>query len=80
MNYFNVLPIEAAIRQYGKRPILAVSSSEDERSVEAVTRLKELAGGKIIDKMYDNAGHGTEILSAGVGLESLILDFFSKNL
>ncbi len=61
LNYFNVLPIEAAFRSYTPRPVLAVVSSEDLRSVEAVTELKGMGSSGLTTEVVDNAGHGTEM-------------------
>jgi dienelactone hydrolase len=80
LNYFNALPMEPAFKSYGARPLMAVASSEDQRSVEAVEKLKKVFSGKIITEIYENAGHGTEILETNAASESLISAFFAKNL
>jgi pimeloyl-ACP methyl ester carboxylesterase len=79
LNYFHVLPTEPAVRKYGPRPMLVVASSEDVRSVEAVDVYKKL-GGAVTAKIYDNAGHGTEILDAKKDLAMGILDFLRTSL
>ncbi len=79
LNYFSVLPTEGPVKAYAPRPLLAVASSEDLRSVEAVKAYAQLDSGTST-RLFDNAGHGTDILQADVGLEKLILDFLAENL
>lgn len=79
LNYFNELPTEGPVKKYKGRPMLAVSSSEDLRSVETVDAYRSAMPG-IEVKLYENAGHGTDILDAGVGLDGVILSFLKKNL
>ncbi|MCB2205356.1 alpha/beta fold hydrolase [bacterium] len=79
LNYFNVLPTRDAVGRLGGRPLFAVASSEDLRSVETVDAYKEIVPG-IATKIYEDAGHGTDILDAGVGLDAEILSFLKKNL
>ncbi|MFZ1731733.1 MAG: alpha/beta fold hydrolase [Bacteroidota bacterium] len=79
LNYFNELPTEGPVKKYKGRPLLAVASSEDLRSVETVDAYRAVVSG-IEVKLYENAGHGTDILDAGVGLDSVILSFLKKNL
>ncbi|MDT8324769.1 MAG: alpha/beta fold hydrolase [Bacteroidota bacterium] len=79
LNYFNELPTEDAVRSYAGRPLLAVASSEDLRSVETVDAYRAIAP-SMETKIYRDAGHGTDILDAGVGLGAEILAFLKKNL
>jgi pimeloyl-ACP methyl ester carboxylesterase len=79
LNYFNELPTEAAARSWGARPMLAVASSEDVRSVETLQAYAKLASGTQT-QLYDNAGHGTDMLSSARGLDRLIADHLKKNL
>lgn len=79
LNYFNELPTEGPVKKYKGRPMLAVASSEDLRSVETVDVYRAALPG-IEVKMYESAGHGTDILDAGVGLDGVILTFLKKNL
>jgi dienelactone hydrolase len=79
LNYFNELPTEGPVRKFKGRPLLAVASSEDLRSVETVQSYKNIAP-SMLSKIYENAGHGTDILDAGVGLDGEILAFLKKNL
>ena len=80
LNYFNVLPIEPALAQFARGALLAVASAEDLRSVEAVEKIKGLAKTELTTKIFDNAGHGTDILDANVGLQEMIVQFLKKNL
>ena len=79
LNYFHVLPTEPAVAAYGSRPMLAVASSEDVRSVEAVDAYKNI-GGAVRTLVFDNAGHGTEILQAKGDLTQNIIDFLRASL
>jgi dienelactone hydrolase len=80
LNFFNVLPIEPAVSQYARGAMLAVASAEDLRSVEAIDKIKGIAKSDLTTKIYDNAGHGTDILEANVGLQDIIAQFLKKNL
>ena len=74
LNYFNELPTEDAVKKFKGRPLLAVASSEDLRSVETVDAYKAAVPSMQV-QMYENAGHGTDILDAGVGLADVISAF-----
>lgn len=81
LNYFDNLPTEPAIRKYGARPVLIVAAEDDQESAEASRRLDKLATGDTHQlQIYKQGGHGTGILTAGVGLDKLLLQFFEKNL
>ena len=80
-NYFGNLPTMPAIEKYGARPVLIVAAEDDADSASASRRLDELAvGDKHQLQIYPKGGHGTGILSAGVGLEKTLLEFFRGNL
>jgi pimeloyl-ACP methyl ester carboxylesterase len=79
LNYFNELPTEDAIKKVASRPIFAVASKEDVRSVETLDAYAKVAKSMRAER-YDNAGHGTDILAANVGLERAIVEFLKKNL
>jgi len=79
LNYFNELPTEAPLKAYSGRPLLVAASSEDLRSVETVETYRRIAPGMAVE-MYEGAGHGTDILDAGVGLDAVITAFLKKNL
>lgn len=80
LNYFKVLPTEDAVQKLGPTAVLAVASSEDLRSVEAVERYKELLNDRISTKIYADIGHGTDMLSGEKELAQLIKDFLFKSL
>jgi pimeloyl-ACP methyl ester carboxylesterase len=79
LNYFNELPTEDAARSWGARPMLAVASSEDVRSVETLQAYAKLASGAQT-QLYENAGHGTDMLTSARGIDKLITDHLKKNL
>jgi hypothetical protein len=79
LNYFNELPTKGAVNKCKGRPMLAVASSEDLRSVETIEAYRVTAP-DIQTKIYESAGHGTDILDAGVGLDTAILTFLKKYL
>lgn len=79
LNYFNELPTEQPLRRFGDRPLLVTASSEDLRSVETVEAYRRIAPSMQVQE-YANAGHGTDILEAGVGLDTRIREFMKKNL
>ncbi|MDH7515214.1 MAG: alpha/beta fold hydrolase [Bacteroidota bacterium] len=79
INYFNVLPIEDAVRGF-KGAVFAAASNEDVRSADAVKKIDEWTGGRATTKLFDNAGHGTDMLGAGVGLTQTTIAFLKENL
>lgn len=79
LNYFNELPTEEPLRRYKARPLLVAASSEDLRSVETVDAYRKIAPSMEVEA-YEDAGHGTDILDAGVGLDGRISSFLKKNL
>lgn len=79
MNYFNVLPIEAAVKKY-TGSMLAVASAKDVRSADAVKKISTLAPSKSTAQMYDDAGHGTDMFDAKVGLERVLITFLGTHL
>ncbi len=80
MNYFNVLPIEPAVRKLGGRPVLLLASSEDVRSVDAVGKIVAIHNATTRKLILENCGHGTEMLGCNSSVISAILDFISANL
>lgn len=78
-NYFGNLPTEPAVEKYAPRPVLIVAAEDDAESAAASRLLDKLAtGDKHQLQIYPKGGHGTGVLNAGVGLDKLLLDFFSK--
>jgi dienelactone hydrolase len=81
LNYFMNLPTEPAIQEYGDRPILIVAAEDDAESANATRRLDSLVqGNRHQAKVFPGGAHGTGILESGVGLDQLLLEFFSKSL
>ncbi len=81
LNYFGNLATEPAIENYGARPVLLVAAEDDTESAAAARRLDSLAAGERHKaQIYERGGHGTAILSAKVGLDKLLIDFFKANL
>jgi len=80
-NYFGNLPTMPAIEKYASRPILIVAAEDDAESATASRRLDKLAAGdKHQLQIYKKGGHGTAILTAGVGLDKTLLEFFRQTL
>ena len=71
---------EDAMIQLGMVPIMFAASSEDEYAASSSTRLDSLAIGDHNLIMYDGAGHGTNMLSAGVGLADRIVEWLARYL
>ncbi len=66
---------EASMQPYGNRPILFVASKTDAYAAQTVATLSGLAQGKAKTQLYDNAGHGTQMLGGADGLEDLIANW-----
>ena len=79
MNFFNVLPIEDAVKKF-RGAVLAVASDEDVRSADAVKKIALIGGARVDTKSYKDAGHGTDILEAGLGLDEVVVAFLKRNL
>jgi len=81
MNYFGNLPIEAAVKNYGNRPLLLVAADDDRESAETVKKLKESVPNQNCEvQIYAKGGHGTNLFAAKVGLEELLEQFLTRNL
>jgi dienelactone hydrolase len=81
INYFGNLPTEAAVKSYGARPLLIVAAEDDAESATAARSLNDLATGEKHQlQIYPKGGHGTDLLTAVVGLEKLLIEFFIANL
>jgi len=78
INYFNVLPTLKPIKKLSSTKILAIASSEDLRSIEAVTRYSELLGSNISTKIYPDVGHGTDMLAGNKKIETYVATFILK--
>ena len=81
LNYFGNMQTEPAIKKYGDRPLLLVAANDDTESADSVNKLKTAgANAKYEAKIYDKGGHGTGLLTAGVGLEGQLAEFLIKTL
>jgi pimeloyl-ACP methyl ester carboxylesterase len=78
---YNSAPITEAVVDYGERPILMVASEDDLfPAVEDVTKMAQLALGEVESIIYEDAGHGTEMLEAKPELAKIILAWLAKYL
>ncbi|MBW2987835.1 alpha/beta fold hydrolase [Candidatus Woesearchaeota archaeon] len=68
-----------AINMYGDRPLLIAASKEDDYSYKSSSKLHDLAG-KSTFRKYEDAGHGTDMLNAPIGLDSLIVSWLDENI
>jgi len=83
LNYFGNLPIEAAVNDFGNRPLLFVAASDDNESADSSLKLFKSAEGLNNNwtlQIYPKGGHGTGIFAAKVGLEDLLEQFLTKSL
>lgn len=71
---------EEAMGAYDNRPVLIVASQEDTYSADSSQVLEEIAVGEASLVMYQNAGHGTNMLTAEPELRELIIDWMQTNL
>ncbi len=71
---------EAAMVAYGDRPVLIVASQEDTYSADSSQILKEIAAGEVKLVMYQNAGHGTNMLAGETGTGELIIEWLDTYL
>lgn len=81
VNYFGNMPTEPAVRKYGNRSLLLVAAEDDKESASSVNKLKTAGASERHEvKIYKKGGHGTGLFGAGVGLEDLLEEFFTRNL
>lgn len=71
LDYYGI-QTESAMKSYGKRPILMFSSAEDEYSVESQKQLERLIGGPKQVQLFQNAGHGTDMLKHSQVADALL--------
>jgi len=74
------LRIEAAVRKYGARPALLVSSDEDAYATRSVKDLQKAGGGTREVLVLSQAGHGTAMLSRNPDLARTLVDWFHRTL
>lgn len=71
---------EGALGGYGARPILIVASEEDSYAADSSRTLDNTATGEKKLIVLANAGHGTDMLSSDLTIETEILDWLETNL
>jgi hypothetical protein len=74
------LRIEAAMRKYGARPALLVSSDDDPYATRSVKDLQKGAGGMREPLLLSQAGHGTTMLGRNADLTRVLVDWFRRTL
>jgi dienelactone hydrolase len=74
-----VAPAER-LPDYGDRPLLIVASENDYYSEDSANKLAETAVGETSVKIYQTAGHGTEMFAPQPDLTPLILDWLAQHL
>lgn len=74
------LRIEAAMRKYGARPALLVSSDDDPYATRSVKDLQKGATGTREPLLLSQAGHGTTMLGRNADLTRVLVDWFRRTL
>lgn len=74
------LRIEAALRKYGSRPALLVSSDDDPYATRSVHDLQKAGGGTREALVLSRAGHGTVMLARDQDLGRTLVDWFRRTL
>ncbi len=74
------LRIEAAVKKYGARPALLVSSDDDPYATRYVHDLQKAGGGTREAVVLSQAGHGTVMLSRDQDLARMLVDWFRRTL
>jgi hypothetical protein len=74
------LRIDAAIRKYGARPALLVSSDDDPYATRSVKDIQKAGGGTREAVLLTHAGHGTAMLGREGDLPRTLVDWFRRTL
>ena len=74
------LHIDAAVKKYGGRPILLVSSDDDPYATRTVHDLKKAGTGIREAVVLSRAGHGTVMLGRDQDLARTLVDWFRRTL
>lgn len=74
------LRIEAAVRKYGKRPMLLVASDDDPYAGRSALDLQKAGGGPRELLTLTGAGHGTNMLGRAWELPQALVDWFRRTL
>lgn len=72
--------IEAAMRKYGDRPALLVSSDDDPYAMRSMKDLEKAGGGIREPLLLSQAGHGTTMLGRNADLARVLVDWFRRTL
>jgi alpha-beta hydrolase superfamily lysophospholipase len=73
------LRIEAAVRKYGSRPMLLVSSDDDPYARRSALDLEKTGGTRELLSLV-GAGHGTNMLNRSYELPQALVDWFRRTL
>jgi alpha-beta hydrolase superfamily lysophospholipase len=73
------LRIEAAVRKYGSRPMLLVSSDDDPYARRSALDLQKTGASRELLSLV-GAGHGTNMLSRSYELPQALVEFFVRTL
>jgi len=74
------LRIEGALRKYGARPALLVSSDDDPYATRSLKDLRKAGGGTREALVLSRAGHGTVMLARDPDLARTLVDWFRRTL
>ncbi|MBA2305843.1 MAG: alpha/beta fold hydrolase [Acidobacteria bacterium] len=74
------LRIEAAVRKYGKRPMLLVVSDDDGYARRSALDLQKAGGGTRELLTLVGAGHGTNMFDHAYELPQVLIDWFRRTL
>jgi alpha-beta hydrolase superfamily lysophospholipase len=74
------LRIEAAIRKYGRRPVLLVASDDDPYARRSALDLEKAGEGPRELLIVSAAGHGTRMLGGSWELPPALIDWFRRTL
>lgn len=77
---FRGLHAEAALRKYGDRPALMISSQEDSYPTRSIRKLEKAGNGVREVRLVSGAGHGTVMLSRQPDLVTLVVEWFQRTL
>ncbi|HJS28460.1 MAG TPA: alpha/beta fold hydrolase [Anaerolineales bacterium] len=69
---------EGALADFGDRPVLILVSSEDTYAAESSETLAEQALGEVELEIYQDAGHGTDLITGEPGVIDTILEWLDQ--
>jgi alpha-beta hydrolase superfamily lysophospholipase len=71
---------ENRLADYGERPLLIVASEDDNYSANSSRTMAETAVGETQVKIYEKAGHGTNMFAPQPDLTPLIVEWLAQHL